>query len=452
MVKVLNILFLNGSPKGKNSITLQTTLYLEQKFKSHNYEFINIGQRIKAIEKKFDDTKISLEKADLIMFIYPVYTFIAPSQVHKFIEVAKANGVNLGGKYFGQITTSKRFYDVTAHKFIEENGYDMGMKYLGTLSADMEDLLEEKGRNDATNFFAKLLFDAENQIYTQRIPTISTYKKELYTPCINKVKKSSDKDVVVVTNASEDDLNLKNMIEDFVNACEYKVRVINVREYNFSGGCLGCLECNVSGKCVYKDGFDSYLRDEIQIADALIIAFTIENHYAHSSLKVYDDRQFCNGHRTVTEGKATGYIISGDYSNESNLKTIVEARSDVAHMYLSGVATDEGDTQKSIKNMAISLNYALKNKLTKPQTFYGVGGSKIFRDLVYLMQGIMYADHKFYKAQGHYDFPHNKKGYMTKMKLIGILMRSEAGKKQMKGKMNQFIIEPYKKIIDEVNK
>lgn len=56
---------------------------------------------------------------------------------------------------------------------------------------------------------------------------------------------------------------------------------------------------------------------------------TIENHYTHSSFKCYDDSQFCNGHRIVTTCKAFGYIISGDYSLEDNLRMIVEARSNV---------------------------------------------------------------------------------------------------------------------------
>ena len=29
--------------------------------------------------------------------------------------------------------------------------------------------------------------------------------------------------------------------------------------------------------------------------------------------KCYDDRQFCNGHRTVTMGAPQGYLISGPY-------------------------------------------------------------------------------------------------------------------------------------------
>ena len=40
-----------------------------------------------------------LEKADMLLFAYPVYTFIAPSQLHRFIELMKASGISFEGKY-----------------------------------------------------------------------------------------------------------------------------------------------------------------------------------------------------------------------------------------------------------------------------------------------------------------------------------------------------------------
>ena len=60
------------------------------------------------------------------------------------------------------------------------------------------------------------------------------------------------------------------MIEDFVVTCTYKVRVVNIREYPFKGGCLGCFGCATTAKCVYIDGFDEYLRQTIQVADAIV--------------------------------------------------------------------------------------------------------------------------------------------------------------------------------------
>ncbi len=450
----MKILVLNGSPKGEKSVTLQTVLYLEKRFPSHAFEFLNIGQKIKAFEKDFSKAEIELRDADMILFAYPVYTFIAPFQMHRFIELLKEHAIDISGKYIAQLTTSKHFYDITAHKYIEENSYDLGLKYLGGLSADMDDLQTEKGQKEADSFFIKLLFDIEHNIYTTTKTGFGLLKSDTgadnYTPKALPVAKTGTKDVVIVSNASDDDENLNNMIQDFQNLSSHPVRVVNIRNYPFAGGCISCFRCNISGKCIYKDGFDDYLRSNIQNADALFFAFTIKDHYTHSSFKCYDDRQFCNGHRSVTHGKMTGYLISGDYQNETNVKMIVEAKSDVSGMYLCGVATDEHDTYQSILNLAQTLDFAFENHLQRPQSFYGVGGSKIFRDLVYLMQGFMQADHKFYAENGVYDFPQNKKKMIFGMKLLGLVMKIPSVQREMYGKMNEYILMPYQKILDQV--
>ena len=82
----MRILVLNGSPKGSYSITLQTVNYLQAKYPTHEFDVLHVGQRIKQLEKDFVPAQEALEKADLLLFSYPVYTFIAPSQLHRFIE------------------------------------------------------------------------------------------------------------------------------------------------------------------------------------------------------------------------------------------------------------------------------------------------------------------------------------------------------------------------------
>ena len=67
------------------------------------------------------------------------------------------------------------------------------------------------------------------------------------------------------------DIYLAAMIAGFQNACAYPVRVINIREFPFAGGCISCFHCAVSGKCIYQDGFDELLRNRIQSADAILM-------------------------------------------------------------------------------------------------------------------------------------------------------------------------------------
>ena len=445
----MNILVLNASPKGKNSTTVHTALYLQALHPEHTFSFLPVGQRIKSYEKDFSPVRKVLEQADLILFCYPVYTFIAPYQLHRLIELIKADGVDLSGKFASQITTSKHFYDVTAHRYVEENCFDLGMKVVRGLSADMDDLLTEQGQKEARMYFDQLMFSCKHGLFVTEPAKAPVREKVVYQPVLTSVAKTRKKDVVIVTNAAPEDENLRNMISDFRAALPYESRAVNLREFAFDGGCLGCFGCAITGKCVYKDGFDEFLRNTIQTADGFVYAFTISDHYTHSSFKCFDDRQFCNGHRTVTHGTPIAYLISGDYRYESNLRMIVEGRSEVGGNYLCGVATDEQNTTENIRSLAENLTFAMNKKLTRPANFYGVGGMKIFRDLIYVMQGLMKADHKFYQQHGIYDFPQKQKKRILQMKLVGSLVAIPSVQKKMKGQMNQYIIGPYQKVVEQ---
>ena len=71
----------------------------------------------------------------------------------------KESSINLSGKYATQVSTSKHFYDVTAHQFIQDNCADLGLKYIRGLSADMDDLLHELGQKEALSFFRYVLWN-----------------------------------------------------------------------------------------------------------------------------------------------------------------------------------------------------------------------------------------------------------------------------------------------------
>lgn len=447
----MNILVVNGSPKGQYSVTLQTINYLMKIYGEHNFEILHAGQRIKALERDFTPAKEALERADLIIFSYPVYTFIAPYQLHRFIELTKEQGINLKGKAATQFSTSKHFYDVTAHRYIEDNCADLGLNYVRGLSADMDDLLSEKGQKEAKSFFEYVLFSIENGVFEKsRVNATEPKHVSVTVPEVNGDEKTGD--VVVLTNCKKDDAQLQSMIKRFCAVSKRKTRIINISEYEFKGGCLGCLNCASSGKCVYKDGFDEFLRGTIQTAQAIVIAFSIKDHYMGADFKLYDDRQFCNGHRTVTMGMPMGYLVSGNYSEEFNLQMIIEGRAEVGNNFLAGVATDENSPDSEIDTLATRLEYALENSYVPPQNFYGVGGMKIFRDLIWLMQGMMKADHKFYKSHGQYDFPQKKRGTMITMKFLGALVSSPKVKAKMGNAMTEGMLMPYRKVLEKMDK
>ena len=446
----MHILILNGSPKGEYSITLQTLRYLEACYPAHSFEVLHVGQKIKSLEKDMTEAHEMIKRADLLLFSYPVYTFIAPSQLHRFIELVKASGANLSGKAATQLTTSKHFYDVTAHRYIEDNCHDLGLRVVRGLSADMDDLLSDKGQKEARDFFDFVLFSMENSVFE---PAPDALPEPAHRPVtVPESTENKAGDVVIVTDCGKDDTQLSAMIARFQAVMPLRTRVINITEYPIKGGCLGCFNCAITGKCVYKDGFDDFLRQQIQSAQAIVYAFTIRDHSMGARFKMYNDREFCNGHRTVTMGMPFGYLVSGDYSREMNLKTIIEARAQVGGNFLAGVATDERDPDGEIDALTKTICYALERRYDPPKNFFGVGGMKVFRDLIWIMQGMMRADHKFYKAHGQYDFPQKQWPTMLKMYLVGALLASPKIKAKMGNAMNEGMIAPYKKVLDKVKK
>ncbi len=447
----MKVLVLNGSPKGNYSVTLQTVNYLEILYPEHDFQILHVGQRIKALEKDFTEAKEAVATADLLFFAYPVYTFIAPCQLHRFIELMKEHKVDVTGKFATQITTSKHFYDVTAHRYIQDNCQDLGMKCIRGLSADMDDLTTKKGQQEVKAFWQHLLWCME-QDYAEPCYNACTAAKHVpvTVPAADGIEKTGN--VIIVTDCTTENKQLSDMIARFQAVLPYNTRIVNIREYPLKGGCLGCFNCATDGKCIYTDGFDDFLRNEIQTGDAIIYAFTISDHSMGARFKMYDDRQFCNGHRTVTIGMPVGYLISGNYSEEQNLQMVLEGRAQVGSNILAGIATDEVNPDAAIDRLAASLDYSLKNKNTQPQNFLGVGGMKIFRDLIYQMRGMMKADHKFFKSHGQYDFPHKKKGTTFLMYLVGAMLANKKLKAKMGNKINEGMIAPYKKVLDEAKK
>ena len=447
----MKILVLNGSPKGENSITLQTVRYLEKKYRIENLEVLHVGMKIKSLERDFTPALEAMEKADLLLFSYPVYTFIAPCQLHKFIELMKKHGAKVEGKLATQVTTSKHFYDITAHRYIQDNVQEMGMNFIRGLSADMEDLTTEKGRKEAENWWNTLLWNADKGFY-EPILLLPGEDARVGVTVPEEDFEGKPGDVVIIADLSPKDVQLAGMISRFRSKLPYATRVVNLREYPFRGGCLGCFRCAVSGKCVHKDNFDEFLRTEIQTADAMVYAFPIRDHSMGALFKMYDDRQFCNGHRTVTIGMPVGYLVSGSLTREENLRTVIEGRASVGNNILSGIATDEYDTDASVDRLAECLAYSLEHQNTGPQNFLGVGGVKIFRDLIYQMRGFMRADHRFFKSHGQYDFPQKKWKQSLAMYLVGAMIANPKVHSKMGSKMNEGMLMPYKKVLEDMDK
>ena len=94
--------------------------------------------------------------------------------------------------------------------------------------------------------------------------------------------------IALVTDLEEGNEALQMMVERFMRVSPYPVRLVNLHDFPFAGGCLGCFHCASDGTCIYQDGFDRFLRENIQEADATVYAYTIRDHSMGYRFKLYN--------------------------------------------------------------------------------------------------------------------------------------------------------------------
>ncbi len=454
----MKIVVLNGSPKGDLSVSLHYALYLEKHFPEDAFDFFNISKDIKIIEKNENYLNKILDKiedADLILWVYPVYTSLVPYQLMRFIEMLFKNQRKeiLLNKFTAQISTSKHFFDNTAHCYIHEISESLKMKYIIGHTADMDDLLSEEGRKQLIDYFYEVkTVISNNETITKKYneslisnPHYEGLKKA-------KIKLKSNYKIVLLYNGKSSSENLMNMTETYENHLEYEIDKIDLSKIKIIGGCMGCVKCAFTGHCIYNDDFESFHRDKFASADMIIYASDIRNHWMDPIFKLLIDRSFYNGHRISFAGKGVAYILSGSLKNEPNLDTVINGRAEVAKMYLVDTVTDENSldiTTRKLSDLCLKTKRFLEQRPTRSPSFLGIGGMKIFRDLVYEMRNIMIEDHKFYKKEKLYDFP-KKKILLNGITYLPMkMLKTEKNFKKISPKLSSLMISRYKKILEE---
>lgn len=411
----MKVAIINGSPKAKNSTTLQLASIIKNKFDKNEYEEFPVGATIQSLEKNASKLKAAFKKigeADVIIWSFPVYVLVLPSQLMRFIELIQTRGPKdmLKGKYATSISTSLNFFDQTAHTYMREVSEDLGLNYFEGFSPSAMDLGKTELHQNLLLFSQEFFYIAENKLPVQRTSVPISKKDFVYRPKnIKETQKKGSKTILVLSNAKPEDINLNMMTDVFIKKVGHPVTLKNLNEVDIKGGCLGCGNCLATAVCAYKDEFYSFFKENVMPANAIIYAATIQNRYISSTWKKYFDRNFVNGHRPILNGKPMGFLFSGPLRQIPNLREIFNAHVEVGRNPLIGFQTDECANNeiltKQITAFSEKANRMLANPWIKPPTFLGVGGHKIFRDLIFSMRTIMVEDHKYYTEQGFYDFP-----------------------------------------------
>jgi multimeric flavodoxin WrbA len=336
---------------------------------------------------------------------------------------------------------------------------DLDMKYLGSFSPAMYDLLSRKGRERWTLFASEFFDGIQN-----RVPTSKKFLPVLYrafdfvpNPAGHKIS-TQGKKVLILTDLKDPQTNLAKMIEQFKNLFMDEVKVINLHHVDIKGGCLGCIQCGYDYQCSYgnQDEYVQFYKDQVKTADILVFAGTIQDRYLSSRWKMFFDRSFFNTHTPSLMGKQVGFIISGPLRQIPNLRQILEAYTEWQQANLVDIVTDEEEDSKGLdarlQHLAERVIHLAEKNYIKPKTFLGVGGMKILRDDVWgKLRFPFQADHQFYKKHHLYDFPQRDyKARMTNSLLMLLtkipFMRKEIYRKRMKEEM----VKPLRRILEKM--
>ena len=412
----MKITVLNGSPKGKDSVTLQSVRYLEKNHPQVQFQVFHVGSRIKKISREEGEReKIvrAVEESQGVLWIFPVYYFLIPSQLKAFIELLFEKGCReaFQGKYGAVLMTSGfHFHDSSAAEYMRGICHDLGMRYVGEFMAEMFDLLRPRQRKNLDDFAHQFL-----DTLVRGLPTEISCRP-IIRPVLNyetgplpEGEKDNHRQILLLTDEEGPATNLGRMIDAFTSFMPCRVKVINIARINLKGGCLGCLRCGYDNNCHYNDDMAGLHEKYVAPAEALIFAGTIRDRYLSSRWKMLFDRYYYLGHTPYLHNKQMAFIFSGPLSQvpvlRNNMETLVQYNTG----NLVGMVTDEYQTSQEITDLLRTLGerlvHALERGQRKPVAFYGLACHLFFRDFTYRYRGIFRADHLYYKKHNLYDYP-----------------------------------------------
>jgi multimeric flavodoxin WrbA len=456
----MKITILNGSPKGDNSVTIQSVEYLQKKFPQHDLNVVHISQRIKGIERDetaFREIIAEVEASAGVLWTFPLYLLLVPAQYKRFIELIFERGAQdaFAGKYTAAISTSIHFYDHIAHRYVQGICDDLDMKFTGSFSADMLDLLNEQERERLVQFGTHFFDAIENQRATSKRFVPLKERGFEYAPGEGPREiDAGDKKVMILTDARAHQTNLLRMVDRFQATFATEVEVINLNDLDIKSGCLGCLQCGYANECVFEgqDDFCDFYNEQVLTADILIFAGAMTDRYLSSRWKTYFDRSFFFGHRPILIGKQIGFIISGPLGQNANLRELLEGYGQWQKANVVGFVSDEFGSSAEIdgrlQNLATRAVRFAESGYIEPATFLGVGGWKVFRDDIWgRLRTAFQADHRSYKELGIYDFPQRDLRTRLMTWFMAPLIKIPAVRKQVQKMFKKGVSQRHQRVV-----
>jgi multimeric flavodoxin WrbA len=458
----MNIVVLNGSPKGDLSVTMQSIEFLKFKFPGENIEIINIAEKMNRIEKDekfFNEIMAKIGGSDGVLWAFPLYHMLVHSNYKRFIELVIERGAGnfFAERYAAGFSTSIHFSDNTAMNYIEGIAGDLGMNFCESFCAEMHDLMKPWERDRLVLFFDSFLYMIKKRISMPRRFAQLKPVTTKYSPGEIPQKLTTGKRITVITDVYDPASNIGKMIDRFRGQFDIPPALGILSDTHIKGACLGCCRCGPDNVCAYEgtDDFRKFWETYVIDSDIVIIAGEMKDRYFSHRIKQMFDRSFYLTHQPVFFNKQMGYIVSGPLSQDFNFRTIMEMYPDTEQGNLCGIVSDEsGDSaiiDKQISTMAANAVRYAEAGYIRPSTFLGVGGRKVFRDEMFgNLKLVFQKDYLYYKKHGWFDFPHKKKGARILNVLLWPLLKIKNVRRVFLSKMKGGIVAPSQKTVREL--
>jgi len=453
------MVIVNASPKGEYSLTLQYARYLKMHEQDVVWNVLDIGEMLTDNDYESEWFHASLEliqECDAVLWATPVYTMLVPYQLLRFFQLIQQEGKDsiFSGKYATSIMSCFHYYDHLAQHWLQATCEDLGMWYMEGLSVDDKDLLNRTYRQSMRFFMAEFHRSCKQRLPLPRQSREIVQEHVPFKPQLDgrQVGKREDIRTVLLTDEVGEDGNLSAMIKVFLASYPNKVEVVDIKSFPYEGACQGCLRCELVGECDRKDGFQAFYQNLVNSCDVLVHAMNLEGRYLKPVWKLFLDRTFSNGHRTSMMGKHTCYLVSGPLDQLPYVRQFLEGKDMVGRENSVGVISDDlchdEELGRLISETALRLDRSARAHFQKGANFLGVGGMKIFRDLIYGMRGVVRDDHRFYKQRKLYDFPQRKMGHQLFNLFMGVAFWFKPVRLQAYQRMKPLYIAKQKQLVD----
>jgi len=261
------VLFLCGSPRGHASTSFYFAQYTTN-FLEHEFDFIDIPRAKLSInsqvsEPGFQAIVHKMKQADIFVWVFGVNAFQMPAQMQYFFDKLFTNDHDFTGKLAACIITSRRIKDdhaLTRMRFVSEQ---LGLGYLGDVSADGETFFHSPEEEIAESSCRRLAHKINKALAKNYLPAPQTrplprkflsakyfgQPVDIPADSLSQKKHKKAKKIIILTGCA---LSRNHTASAIAKLCDkfskHKIEVIELEKYKIKP-CRGCYFCMIDKAC-----------------------------------------------------------------------------------------------------------------------------------------------------------------------------------------------------------